>query len=291
MKTQKNNLIILFLFFVIISCKEEGGAPPGDREKTNNKETGAESTLEVPEGMILFSGFLWKVNYTENFADSRNFCLTHKENIRVNDDGSLELKIRKRGEYWYGAEIISDSVFGYGDFVFYVDGFVDELDENSTFTLISRNVAPYGYSGLTEAGIRFSSWVSFEATSPLEYYLYSTEKKYAEVHEPRNEFDLDKPASTHKVSINPYSIGFASFKGFGNPTAQVIDRFTVHEDVSEYDNEISTLSYSKTNDSNKVIMNLCLPEANKPATGKEVIIKINKFEFIPYRDQLSTNEE
>ena len=86
-----------------------------------------------PKRVISFSGYEWKVKHTmpDQWGPGPNFFSDSKDNVWVDEDGKLHLKIVKDAKgRWTCAEIISVRSFGYGTYQFQLEKRDQELDEN-----------------------------------------------------------------------------------------------------------------------------------------------------------------
>lgn len=81
---------------------------------------------------VNFAGYDWFVKDSGcgTMGPGPNYFSDSKENVRVDENGNLRLKIEQRCEKWYCGEVIANATPGYGKYVFTVNGKLDELDEN-----------------------------------------------------------------------------------------------------------------------------------------------------------------
>lgn len=79
--------------------------------------------------IIDFSGTKWivKDSQDEIIGPGDNYWSSSCDNVWVDDRGRLHLKITKKGEKWYCAEVNTVDSLGYGEYKFYVTGPVDQL--------------------------------------------------------------------------------------------------------------------------------------------------------------------
>ena len=59
-----------------------------------------------------------------------NYFSNSSDNVRVDDDGMLHLKITKRDDKWYCAEVVLQTSEGYGTYSFITNSRIDQLDKN-----------------------------------------------------------------------------------------------------------------------------------------------------------------
>jgi len=83
----------------------------------------AEVEREPKIRTIIFSGYKWKVKSSESKAGpGPNYFSDKEEDVWVDNEGKLHLKITKKDGKWYCTEVISDSSFGYGKDIPPADG-------------------------------------------------------------------------------------------------------------------------------------------------------------------------
>jgi hypothetical protein len=264
--------LYIILFFVLSSCGNE------------DKKLPAESNI-LQDGYIKFSNFNWVIDSSANFADSPNLYLINKNNVEIDKSGNLVVSMKKIGDTWFGGKITSDSILGYGDYIFYIESKIDKIDANVNFSIIGVNVKSGDFEGLTQMGIAFSYYGDKSLSSDLNYFKYSTDQKVAESIIPDHPFKLRGQYSVHKLRILQDEIGFYSYDGENADESKLINKYEVKRENTT--KEFRDINYAKTSDSIKVVIYLCLNEANKPDNDKEINIVIKKFEFKPVIGNLS----
>lgn len=80
---------------------------------------------------IQFAGHTWAVKYGDSVGPGPNYFSDSVENVRVDPDGDLHLKITYANNRWYCSEIISEESFGYGTYVYTLATGVDEFSDNN----------------------------------------------------------------------------------------------------------------------------------------------------------------
>lgn len=92
---------------------------------------------------LSFSGHVWKVKSSEKrVGPGPNYFSDSKENVWVDDEGRLHLKITNREGGWHCAEVISEESFGLGTYRFHVLTPLSRLDPNITLGLFTWSDAP-----------------------------------------------------------------------------------------------------------------------------------------------------
>src|SRR6266568_3108242 len=79
---------------------------------------------------IEFSGNQWVVKDggEERRGPGPNYFSSSPENVWVDSQGQLHLKITNRNNRWYCAEVSLEKPLGYGTYEFFVNGRFDQLD-------------------------------------------------------------------------------------------------------------------------------------------------------------------
>ncbi|MCO5251610.1 MAG: hypothetical protein M9949_09345 [Candidatus Kapabacteria bacterium] len=250
---------------------------------SDEKEVPETDGVLAPDG-ISFSGYNWQIKSTDNIADSRYFCLTDKSNVRIDDEGHLVLKLTSMDAIWHGAELITQEKFGFGTFKIQIETDFTDFDRNVSFMASAINVTEDIFEGMTQAGLRYSFYGEENNPNPLSYILYATDKKYAEEYNSGNQYSQSKSVTTHEIKVLPDELVFESYSGT-TKDEQLAKYSTKTSDGTG--NDFLDISFSKTFPSNKFIFTVCLGEFNEPEKGKDVEIKILKFEFIPHEDSYS----
>ena len=90
---------------IIFAC-----APPKD--KINHGDINAKNKLS-------FSGYEWDIkNTTKRVGPGNNYFSSSTDNVWVDTEGHLNLKISQQNNRWQCAEVISKQHFGYGLYEF-----------------------------------------------------------------------------------------------------------------------------------------------------------------------------
>jgi hypothetical protein len=209
---------------------------------------------------IEFSGYTWRVKESSSPAGpGPNYFSDKEEDVWVDAEGQLHLKIVQRDGRWYSTEVISTVSLGYGKYVFTTSSPVDKLNQNAVLGLFTwDDTAPqYNYR---EIDIEFSRWG--EDNGQNSQYVVQPWDHAGN----RYRFDslLEGEYSTHSFEWSPTSIEFSS---------------------SDSGAEFQTWSYTgpdipPAGDENARI-NLWLLNGMPPSDGQEVEVIIKSFEFIP----------
>ena len=192
-----------------------------------------------------------------------NYFSSSANNVWVDAQGRLHLKITKDKGRWYCAEIVLNGTLGYGSYRFILDNPVDALDPNAVLGLFTWNDAPdYNHR---EIDIEFSRWGS--ATNLNAQYVVQPYTDTANI------VRFDEPAgiaqSTHSFRWLQGSVEFHSYRG--TPLAPGADI------------RVWTLSGASTppTSGENARMNLWLFQGHPPSDGRDVEVIVNRFEFVP----------
>ena len=120
------------------------------------------------ERTLTFSGYQWTVK--DGFlAPGPNHFSDSPSNVYVDSEEALHLKIEQRNSRWYSSEVISEESFGYGRYLFHIDGQIDQLDPQAVLGLFTWDTEPGEYH--REIDIEFSRWGDAETTTNGQYVV------------------------------------------------------------------------------------------------------------------------
>ena len=120
------------------------------------------------ERTLTFSGYQWMVK-DGLLAPGPNHFSDSPSNVYVDSGGALHLKIEQRNGRWYSSEVISEESFGYGRYLFHIDGQIDQLDPQAVLGLFTWDTEPGEYN--REIDIEFSRWGEADATTNGQYVV------------------------------------------------------------------------------------------------------------------------
>ena len=208
---------------------------------------------------IFFAGYEWEVK-SGRYNPGENEWLS--DNVWVDRDGFLHLKITRVGSRWYCAELSTIKFFGYGTYQFQVIGAMDQLDPNIVLGLFVYPGSENTDEG-NELDIEYAKWGKVDG--PIgNYTVVPSEATY---HFPCL---LNGNYTTHQFIWTDEQVLFQSFHGH-----------TVQDEM-EFANWLYRTKYYK--DKNvvppvRVHMNLRLFRGNPPLDGKEQEFIIKRFIF------------
>lgn len=231
------------------------------------------ANVEVKRKMlrtITFSGYNWEVKSScgRKIGPGPNYFSDNEEDVWIDEDGQLHLKISKRAGKWYCTEVINENSLGYGKYIFYIASRIDKLDKNVVLGLFTWDeTAPeYNYR---EIDIEFSRW-GIELNENAQYVVRPWEHP-GNIH--RFNIELNEDYSTHFLNWYPNSIFFQSL--YGHYPFPPSEEYII-ESWNYTGNDVPPAGQEN------VRINLWLYEGNPPSDGESVEVVIKKFEFIPW---------
>lgn len=222
-----------------------------------------EPPLVQTDRIIKFSGYDWIVRTSNDnrVGPGPNYFSDSEENVWVDEDGRLHLKVVQRGGVWYCSGVVLRQSLGYGKYVFYLSSDVGKLDQNvvgGLFTYLNDD---------EEIDIEFSRWADPDnqdsqfAVQPAD--LAGNKERY--------DLNLLTDLSTHSFNWQPDRIEFFSRQGHG---LTVNDDNRIHEWTYMGDN----IPPHRTTE--RLRINLWLFRGQVPSDAKEQEMIVEKVEFI-----------
>lgn len=216
-----------------------------------------------------FSGYDWDVKTTGDFVfgPGPNVFSDRPENVWVDSEGKLHLRITHENGQWRCAEVISDQSFGYGTYRFYIDSIVDDLDENVVLGLFTWSDDP-AFSH-REIDIEISRWQNAADPANAQFVIqpYDTSGNLQ-----RWTIPTGTTPSTHSFSWEFDQIDFVSHGGAYNPIAPISPI-------------LSAWTYQGSDipipGGEQIRLNLWLVNGQPPVDGEEVEVVISRFVFVP----------
>lgn len=113
-----------------------------------------EEAKKPSERTFVFSQIEWVVRTSDGNKEGPgpNLFSNSNQNVWVDKDGKLHLKITQKAGYWYCAGITAKKSFGYGKYVFYIASDITQLDDNVVVGLFTY------LNDEEEIDIEFSKW-------------------------------------------------------------------------------------------------------------------------------------
>jgi peptidoglycan/xylan/chitin deacetylase (PgdA/CDA1 family) len=227
---------------------------------------------------INFAGKTWNVKSGQggpgNAVGIPNNWSNTTENVWVDSEGKLHLRITKRNGEWYCAEIFSQQSFGRGKYTFYIEGRPDLFEEHVVLGLFTYldidgddNIEVAEGDG--EIDIEFSKWGNVSSSFNTQYVLQPCD--WTEETLDRFFMDLNGEYSTHYFVWDQDEVRFTSIHGhYDEPP---------NNDYLIWNATISGANVPTPSDE-KVHLNLWLYKGYPP-TDDPIEIVISDFQFEP----------
>lgn len=252
-------LIYLFSYvLLILSCNKSKAS---DIKTANNK-----APQDTASNTISFSGYTWIVKTSGDEKTGPGPNNWSGDNAYVDASGNLHLKLTKKGNQWYCAEVTSTQSFGYGIYQWDVEGRTDTLDKNVILGLFNYS----DVDGRDEMDIELSRWGHPDSNN-TNYTIYPAQEAAdgAYWHKTFNTTLVGEGYTTQRFTRNgDKSVFFQELGGFQDGDANLIDSVTCINPPSS----ISKLAMP-------VHMNLWLFQGMAPANQSNVEIIIHRFKF------------
>ena len=211
---------------------------------------------------LRFSGYEWAIKAGDSLGPGSNYFSASSDNVWVDDQDRLHLKISKRDGRWYCAEIYLMQSLGYGTYTFYMSSRVDLLDRKVVGS-------PFVYEDDNhELDVEFSRW-DVEGGPNAQFVVQPWELPG---HRERFHMSLDTENSTHLISWVPGYVSFQSAQGHHlHPSKeQIIYEWEyMGDDVPAEGDE-------------RVHLNLWLLEGQSPSDDQEAEMVIGAFEWMRF---------
>lgn len=196
---------VVSLFFMLTSFLS------ADENNTNVAATA--------QRFIEFAGFTWFVKSGGPIGPGPNYWSDSPEDVFVDAQGRLHLKILQKDNVWTCSEIYSTRFTTFGEHRFLVDGYIDRMDKNMVLGLFAYAADD------AEIDIEYAKWGNAAQTNVGSYTIqpYTT---------PGNSFSFVSPlntsSSTHFFNWQSDVISFASLQGHhvaDAPSSDVIQQW------------------------------------------------------------------
>ncbi|MFT4662708.1 MAG: hypothetical protein ACI8XB_003001 [Patiriisocius sp.] len=166
--------------------------------------------------VVKFSGLNWDVKTSENtIGPGNNFFSGFHEDVYVDDNGYLHMKIAEHGDRWYSSEVISQDTMGYGTYSFTVEGDFTTLPDNVVVGLFTWDNNTFLEEANSEVDIEFSKWGA-DKENTLQYGVqpiaFSGDYFAERVYNPDNVSEI-AGVSTHLFHWTDTLITWESYTG------------------------------------------------------------------------------
>ncbi|CAF4138088.1 unnamed protein product, partial [Rotaria sordida] len=134
-------------------------------------------------------------------------------NVQIDENGHLHLKISLSNEQWTCAEVYTPQKYGFGRYVWYVEGAVDKLDQKVVLGLFTYPTRDEGPDGTNEIDIEWSKWGQDDSNAiNLSYTVYPRTEGSPSVSAKKKQ-DLNGTYTTNAFNWSPQGVKFQCYHG------------------------------------------------------------------------------
>jgi hypothetical protein len=276
-KIKLNFIAILSFCSILYSCKQSPPKPPVTPEE---------------KGDLYFSGYYWNYkNQTSPVGPGPNRFLGTSENVWVDADGNLHLRIAKKNNFWYCSEIISVKEFGYGTYVFTCLTDIRNFDQKTVFGFFTWDSYSFQTQGNSEVDIEFSKWDKASDSNLINYavqpVIFSNPVAYSERSEkPVVPTKYISKTMTHMMKWTPQKVTFESYEGDTYPGTNKVaswsfDTSNMPRRKIEGSKTSDLIVIPAPSDSTNARINFWLLNGQAPVNGLNHEIVVKNFKYIP----------
>ena len=254
---------VVFSPFHVTLC-----APAQEKQHGGEEKTEASATRE--DRAIRFSGHDWWVKgSTKRVGPGSNYFSDQEENVWLDSQSRLHLRITQRDGRWHCAEIVSQESFGFGTYRFFLATPISKIDPNLTLGLFTWSDArDYAHR---EIDVECAKWGKADDTNNAQFVV----QPYQPVgHLVRFRVPPELDATTHIFNWQSNRVFFRCLAGHARePSA---------ENAVIRERTFAKKGVPQPGDENARINLWLATKAPSDTNDTEVIIA--KFEFEPLRE-------
>lgn len=276
--TNKLFLFAMILYLLVSCAKSDENSNPVNQtavaavvQTVNAVTTPIQSSVafegEAFDKRIWFSGYEWVVKSSvPKVGPGPNYFSNRVENVWVDENGYLHLKITYQDKKWYCAEVVTADALGFGSYQFKVVSPVGILDKYAVLGLFTWDTSAPQFN-YREIDIELSQWGEEKGLN-AQFVVQPWDQPGN-----RHRFMIDKQAnvSTYGFIWNPASVQFFSFLG-NAPSPQP------NEIVEQWLYSGADVPPAKSGNAR---INLWLLNGRPPSGEKEIEVILSSFQFIP----------
>ena len=191
-------VFVFLLFFGLVSCQQSN---PQFNQRDGD--------------VLTFSGRKWDIKTGFN-GPGPNFFTNHPNDVYIDDDGYLHLAVAEREGTWYCTEVVSQDTFGYGTYIWTIQGDPVNIDRDIVLGLFTWDNNTFQEEANSEVDIEFSKWGDPKEKYTLQYGVqpiffgpYNEERVFKPEAENSNWIGV----STHAFTWTDTLITWKSWKG------------------------------------------------------------------------------
>jgi hypothetical protein len=216
---------------------------------------------------LSFSGYNWWVKTsTGTVGPGPNYFSDSTNNVWLDGQGQLHLRITNRSNQWQCAELVSARTFGYGSYRFQLASPADALDRNVVLGLFTWSDDP-AYTD-REIDIECSRWGNAADPNNAQYVVQPYDLTG---HLARFAVPAGQTNSTLLFTWETNAVRFQSQRGSFSPNPSP---------ASTISNWTYTLTVPPSGDES-VRLNLWLMNGTPPSDNREVEVVVSSFQFVP----------
>lgn len=217
---------------------------------------------------ISFSGYEWEVKESkEPVGPGPNLFSSREDDVRVDADGQLHLRIVQRDGKWHCSEVTNTTSLGYGKYIFHIASPIDEFDVSAVLGLFTYDENAPEYH-CREIDMEFSRWGDAEDNN-AQYVVQP----------------YDLPDHTHRFNMRPgdysthtfeWSKDSVKFQSSYESLAEgrIVESWVYPEGDDTAENDTPPAGDEKVH----INFWLC---GDKLSEGQEAEVVIKRFEFVP----------
>ena len=123
------------------------------------KQSDPEDVLGRDGDVVYFSGYVWDVKINEYaVGPGPNYFSGFYEDVFVDDNGYLHMRIAEHNGKWYSSEIVGRDTLGYGKYTWVMQADLENIPENITVGLFTWDNESFFAEANSEVDIEFSKW-------------------------------------------------------------------------------------------------------------------------------------
>ena len=218
---------------------------------------------------ISFSGYDWWVKTSPGLVGpGPNYFSDSTNNVWVDGQGRLHLRITHRSNQWQCAEVVTKRTFGYGSYRFELDSVVNDINPSVVLGLFTWSDDP-AYTH-REIDVECGRWADPNDVNNAQYVVQPWEWPN---HLVRYPVPAGLTNSTHSFTWDTNRIAYQALRGSyapDLPATNVISTWTFNQ----------AADVPQTGDEN-VRINLWLIYGNAPTDNSEVEFIVKDYQFVP----------
>jgi hypothetical protein len=219
-------------------------------------------------GLLHWKGYDWQVKAGKGMGPGNNRWKA--DNVSVDKEGNLHLKITHDQDGWACAEIDGVTRLGFGTYTFLVEGPIDRMDRNVVLGLFNYGPPEPGPDGTNEIDIEFARWGIADAPA-LNWTVYPENTKGVKV-SATAPLHLDGTHTTNRFRWTRDSVAFTLQGGFQTDGSQNL--------LQTWETRTTT-AHNVPQAKMPVCINLWLFDGRPPKDGSPVEIIIHDFAWQP----------